>query len=198
VKTWLPTVGFDFQISGTVVRHTATRQALEHYLFCVAARRNAAERRQTWGRDTWLYSLGCWGKSSTVSFLFCHYFSSKLYIAHIPLPHIFTDCVSGVDTAVSGIHLFIYLHSFLNRPLTLMFCMFVGHDHRSPGIESQCCRSRTRLVKVQQSVAFIVGTQHCSDRHCSDRHCSDRHCSDKRYPWALYTVSQKKTPISCP
>ena len=45
----------------------------------------------------------------------------------------------------------------------------------------------------------LAGTWHCSDRQYSDRHCSDRHCSDKRYPWALYTVSQKnKTPISCP
>ena len=53
--------------------------------------------------------------------------------------------------------------------------------------------------RSRRSVALHVcflGTRHCSDRqysdrHCSVRHCSVKHCSDKRYPWALYTVSQK-------
>jgi len=42
------------------------------YLACVNSRRNAAEWRQTWGRDTWLYNLGCRGKFSTLSLLFSH------------------------------------------------------------------------------------------------------------------------------
>jgi len=51
-------------------------------------------------------------------------------------------------------------------------------------------------TNILQNSFITSGTWHCSDRqysdrHCSDRHCSDRHCSDKRYPWALYTVSQK-------
>jgi len=55
----------------------------------------------------------------------------------------------------------------------------------------KCQSNSCQLQHNSVGTTCTTGTWHCSDRQYSDRHCSDRHCSDKRYPWALYTVSQK-------
>ena len=43
------------------------------------------------------------------------------------------------------VHPFVYFHSIFRTiwPLTLTFCICMGHNHRSPGIEGQVQRSRS-------------------------------------------------------
>ena len=66
---WTPTVWFNPEISDSAVGHVTTRDVQALFVF-VITRRNAAEWRQTWGRDTWLYNLGCRGKLCILSLSF--------------------------------------------------------------------------------------------------------------------------------
>jgi len=57
----------------------------------------------------------------------------------------FTNRVSETGDAIGHVRQFVSFHCILwmNWPLTLIFCVYIDHDHSWPGIESQGHMSRS-------------------------------------------------------